>query len=330
GATAGSSSAATGSTSASRATTRRGPRACAARCCGCRSRTARASGSRTTRRSPTSNQTGRSYSATPMSAAARRPRRIPMDRSPTSPASATRAVTSWVSCLTRNGARKPSLGGRTGIGSWPISPRLWQARLLPYIDRYRDGPFRETGPTPVALSDEPGRRCLRPGHPRQPQAGRRVRRPERRPPAPRQGAGQRVLRLPGVLRERALEDPPLLSDVPPIDRVKFRSDPKLYGLAQWYLQQAVELLFGTGAYLVMALALPKPEAYHDILDAIGTHGIIDKQLAYRLEHLANLRNLLAYDREQTDIDEVYTSVQTRVADLLAFADQIERFIGADA
>jgi uncharacterized protein YutE (UPF0331/DUF86 family) len=122
----------------------------------------------------------------------------------------------------------------------------------------------------------------------------------------------------------------LLSDLRPIERTKFRSDPKLYGLAQWYLQQTVELLFGTGAYLVMALALPKPEAYHDILDAIGKHGIIDKQLAYRLEHLANLRNLLAYDREQTDIDEVYTQVQTRVADLLAFAEQIERFIGADS
>src|SRR5436309_5137978 len=122
----------------------------------------------------------------------------------------------------------------------------------------------------------------------------------------------------------------LLSDLRPIEHTKFKADPKLYGLAQWYLQQAVELLFGTGAYLVMALALPKPEAYHDILDAIGKHGIIDKQLAYRLEHLANLRNLLAYDREQTDIDEVYASVQTRVADLLAFADQIERFIGADA
>jgi len=122
----------------------------------------------------------------------------------------------------------------------------------------------------------------------------------------------------------------LLSDLRPIERAKFRSDPKLYGLAQWYLQQAVELLFGTGAYLVMALALPKPEAYHDILDAIGKHGIIDKQLAYRLEHLASLRNLLAYDREQTDIDEVYTQVQTRVPDLLAFADQIERFIGADS
>jgi uncharacterized protein YutE (UPF0331/DUF86 family) len=119
----------------------------------------------------------------------------------------------------------------------------------------------------------------------------------------------------------------LLSDLRPIDRDKFRADPKLYGLAQWYLQQAVELLFGTGAYLVMALALPKPEAYHDILDALAGRGVIDKSLAYRLEHLADLRNLLAYDRESTDISEVSDIVQGRVADLAAFADSVERFIG---
>ena len=120
----------------------------------------------------------------------------------------------------------------------------------------------------------------------------------------------------------------LLDDLRLIEHSKFRSDPKLYGLAQWYLQQAVELLFGTGAYLVMALALPKPEAYHDILDAVAGRGIIERPLAYRLEHLANLRNLLAYDREQTDIDDVYTQIQTRLPDLRAFADQVERFVGA--
>jgi uncharacterized protein YutE (UPF0331/DUF86 family) len=119
----------------------------------------------------------------------------------------------------------------------------------------------------------------------------------------------------------------LLQDLKGVDRVKFKGDPKLYGLAQWYLQQAVELTFGTGAYLIAALALPQPEAYHDILDAIAAHGIIDRQLAYRLEHLANLRNLLAYDREQTDIDEVYGHMQTRLDDLAAFADQIDVYLG---
>jgi len=121
----------------------------------------------------------------------------------------------------------------------------------------------------------------------------------------------------------------LLLDLRPIDHQKFKGDPKLYGLAQWYLQQAVELLFGTGAYLVMALALPRPEQYHDILDSIANRGVVDKQLAYRLEHLADLRNLLAYDREQTDIDEVYGHIQTRLQDLASFADQVERFLGAD-
>lgn len=118
----------------------------------------------------------------------------------------------------------------------------------------------------------------------------------------------------------------LLGDLRPIEHQKFRGDPKLYGLAQWYLQQCVELLFGTGAYLVMALALPKPEAYHDILDALAGHGIIDRPLAYRLEHLASLRNLLAYDREQTDIDEVYGNL-ARASDIAAFCDQLERFLG---
>jgi len=120
----------------------------------------------------------------------------------------------------------------------------------------------------------------------------------------------------------------LLGDLRPIEHQKFRADPKLYGLAQWYLQQCVELLFGTGGYLVMALALPKPEAYHDILDAIAGHGIIDRQLAYRLEHLANIRNLLAYDREQTDIDEVYGNL-SRAADVAAFCDQVELFVAGD-
>ena len=119
----------------------------------------------------------------------------------------------------------------------------------------------------------------------------------------------------------------LLTDLRGVDRVKFKSDPKLYGLAQWYLQQAVELTFGTGAYFIAALALPKPEAYHDILDSIAAHGLIDRQLAYRLEHLADLRNLLAYDREQTDIDEVYGHMQTRLTDLAAFADQVDAFLG---
>src|SRR5437773_1981322 len=63
------------------------------------------------------------------------------------------------------------------------------------------------------------------------------------------------------------------------------------------------------------------------IDAAYVRARIARALAYRLEHLANLRNLLAYDREQTDIDDVYGQIQTRIPDLVAFADQVEKFVG---
>src|SRR2546428_1674003 len=97
----------------------------------------------------------------------------------------------------------------------------------------------------------------------------------------------------------------LLADLRPIDRVKFRSDPKLYGLAQWYLQQAVELLFGTGAYLVMALAMPKPEQYHDILDAVAGGGIIARPLPYPVPQPSQPRNAPPLHPRRTRPDHRY-------------------------
>ncbi|MBM4420962.1 MAG: DUF86 domain-containing protein [Chloroflexi bacterium] len=128
------------------------------------------------------------------------------------------------------------------------------------------------------------------------------------------------------LISRLREYATMLRDLKGIERDKFTADPKLYGLGQWWLHEAVELLFGTGAYLIMALALRKPEAYHDILDTLAGRGIIDRALAYRLEHLADVRNLLAYDRDQTSVEDVQEIVASRIEDLGTFADQVERFL----
>ncbi len=119
----------------------------------------------------------------------------------------------------------------------------------------------------------------------------------------------------------------LLRGFQKVQREKFRAEPNVYALAQWYLQAAVELVFGTGVYFIAALGLDKPEAYHDILDVIAKHGVVDKNLAYRLENLANMRNLLAFDRERTDLDEVHGLIQNRLDDLDEFARQVENYLG---
>ena len=130
--------------------------------------------------------------------------------------------------------------------------------------------------------------------------------------------------------QRLREYTDLLRGFSGISREKFRAEPNLYALAQWYLTQAVELCFGTGVYFISALALERPEAYHDILDVIARHGVVEKNLAYRLETLANMRNLLAFDKELSDIDEVYGLIQTRLDDLEAFATQIEAYLAPES
>jgi uncharacterized protein YutE (UPF0331/DUF86 family) len=129
--------------------------------------------------------------------------------------------------------------------------------------------------------------------------------------------------------QRLREYSDLLRGFSGISREKFRAEPNLYALAQWYLTQAVELCFGTGVYFISALGLERPEAYHDILDVISKHGIVEKNLAYRLETLANMRNLLAFDKELSDIDEVYGLIQTRLDDLELFAKEIEAYLAPE-
>jgi len=129
---------------------------------------------------------------------------------------------------------------------------------------------------------------------------------------------QRLLRLREYIE--------LLKGLQKIEKDKFKKDPKIFGLVQWYLQQAVQLTMGTAIYLISALGLRKPEAYHDILTILAGREVIEKNLAYRLEGLANLRNLLVYDATAVDLDEIYEHLQNRLVDFAAFADQIERFV----
>jgi uncharacterized protein YutE (UPF0331/DUF86 family)/predicted nucleotidyltransferase len=106
-------------------------------------------------------------------------------------------------------------------------------------------------------------------------------------------------------------------------REEFTTDYHIYGLAERYLQLAIEACLQTCGTIVAALGLRKPEGYHELLSIVASQKIIPQTLAYRLEVLTNLRDALVHDPGALNRDILYDHVQQRVDDLKAFADLIE-------
>jgi len=71
-------------------------------------------------------------------------------------------------------------------------------------------------------------------------------------------------------------------------REEFTSDYRIYGLAERYLQLAIEACLQICGTLVASFGLRRPEGYHELLSIVAAQKIIPQTLAYRLEVLTNL------------------------------------------
>ena len=119
----------------------------------------------------------------------------------------------------------------------------------------------------------------------------------------------------------------ILHDLGETKREDFITDYHLYGLAERYLQLAIEACLHTCGILVASFGLRRPEGYHELLSIIATQQIIPQTLAYRLEILTNLRDSLVYDPGTLNRDLLYDHIQQRLDDLNTFADTVEEKLG---
>ena len=110
-------------------------------------------------------------------------------------------------------------------------------------------------------------------------------------------------------------------------REEFITDYRIYGLAERYLQMAIEACLQICGTLVASLGLRRPEGYHELLSIVAGQQIIPQALAYRLEILTNLRDSLVHDSSTLDRDLLYDYIQQRVDDLKTFADTVEGKLG---
>ncbi len=115
----------------------------------------------------------------------------------------------------------------------------------------------------------------------------------------------------------------ILHDLGKTKREEFTTDYHIYGLAERYLQIAIEACLQICGILVASLGLRRPEGYHELLSIVAAQQIIPNPLAYRLEVLTNLRDVLVHDPSKLNHDLLYDYIQQRIDDLEGFAKAIE-------
>ena len=115
----------------------------------------------------------------------------------------------------------------------------------------------------------------------------------------------------------------ILRDLGKTTREEFTSDFHVFGLAERYLQIAIEACLRICGILVASLGLRRPDGYHELLSIVATQRLIPQQLSYRLEVLINLRDALVHDAGSLDRDLLYDHIQQRLEDFDAFAAAVE-------
>jgi uncharacterized protein YutE (UPF0331/DUF86 family)/predicted nucleotidyltransferase len=106
-------------------------------------------------------------------------------------------------------------------------------------------------------------------------------------------------------------------------REEFTADYHIYGLAERYLQLAIEACLHICGILIASFGLRRPEGYHELLSIVAAQHIIPHSMAYRLEILTNLRDSLVHDPTTLSRDLLYDHIQQRLGDLEAFADTVD-------
>jgi uncharacterized protein YutE (UPF0331/DUF86 family)/predicted nucleotidyltransferase len=115
----------------------------------------------------------------------------------------------------------------------------------------------------------------------------------------------------------------ILRDLGKTTREEFTSDFHVFGLAERYLQIAIEACLRICGIMVASLGLRRPEGYHELLSIVAAQHLIPQQLSYRLEVLTNLRDALVHDPGTLNGDLLYDHIQQRMEDFDAFAAAVE-------
>ena len=117
-----------------------------------------------------------------------------------------------------------------------------------------------------------------------------------------------------------------LSEIQKVNKKSFLSDYHFYGLAERYLQLAIEVLMDAGKLVIISKNLRRPEDNQDVFVVLREKKILSENLAERLVGIANFRNILVHDYEKIDREIVYQKLQKNLNDFKDFKTALLKFL----
>ena len=101
----------------------------------------------------------------------------------------------------------------------------------------------------------------------------------------------------------------LLAELKDIDQHKFRSEPKIYKLAERCLELSIECLLDVCHYIIANNNWTRPRDNAEAIITLGEKEVIPLKFAKSIVGMANLRNILVHGYLKIDRTLLYENIQ---------------------
>ncbi len=117
-----------------------------------------------------------------------------------------------------------------------------------------------------------------------------------------------------------------LNEIKKISKKSFINDFHFYGLAERYLQLAIEATMDIGKLLILAQNFKKPEDNEDIFIVLCDNKVISQKLAHNFLGIGNFRNILVHDYEKINRIIVHEKLQKNLTDFKEFRKAVLKYL----
>lgn len=107
---------------------------------------------------------------------------------------------------------------------------------------------------------------------------------------------------------------------------ELEADRDIQHLINHRLHTAIEICIDLAMHIASALELPGRESAIDVIELLGSHGIISKKLADNFQKAPKLRNLLVHGYAKVDYHLLYRDLGEDINQIKEFAFELKKYI----